>query len=343
VRFLNHKVTKLVVLGIVLGAILSYLLILLPWLPAQDSKQSVRTDRLTEAITYVSGAIFGLVMIVMAYCIWKFRRRGPDDLRDGSPIHGHTGLEIFWTAIPVMIVTFFGVWAGIVLRDNESVAKAGTPERVVLATGSQYAWNFTYKTDGGFQSRTLYLPVGEGARIETTSTDVIHGFFVAEWRVKADAVPGIINRTFVTPDHVGTVRVLCSALCGPGHAGMSNVNLAKVVSAADFAKWVADQKKAASASPPGEKVFNGASGCGGCHALAKAGAKGNVGPPLDDLAAAAKDAGESTSDFVRQSIVDPNKVIAKGYPPNVMPKTFGQSLSKKNLDDLVTYLSGGSK
>jgi cytochrome c oxidase subunit 2 len=280
---------------------------------------------------------------VMGYCMWKFRRRGPDDMRDGAPIHGHTGLEIFWTAIPVVIVTFFGVWAGLVLRDNESVAKAGTPERVVLATGSQYAWNFTYKTDGGFQSRTLYLPVDEGAKIETTATDVIHGFFVAEWRVKADAVPGIINRTFVTPDHLGTVRVLCSALCGPGHAGMSNVNVAKVVSAADFAKWVAGQKKAANASPPGEKVFNGASGCGGCHALAKAGAKGNVGPPLDDLAAAAKDAGESTSDFVRQSIVDPNKVIAKGFPPNVMPKTFGQSLSKKDLDDLVTYLSGDSK
>jgi cytochrome c oxidase subunit 2 len=343
VRYLNHKVTKLVALGIVLGVVLSYLLILLPWLPAQDSTQSVRTDRLTEGITYVSGAIFGLVMIVMGYCIFTFRRRGPDDMRDGSPIHGHTGLEIFWTTIPVLIVTFFGVWAGIVLHDNESVAQAGEPTRVVLATGSQYSWNFTYKSDGGFQSRTLELPVNEGTKMETTSTDVIHGFFVAEWRVKADAVPGIINRTFVTPDHVGTFRVLCSALCGPGHASMSTVNTAKVVSAAEYAKWVAQQKAAANASPPGETVFNGVSGCAGCHTLAKAGAKGTVGPPLDDLSAAAKAAGQSTSDFVRESIIDPNKVIAKGFPPNVMPKTFGQSLSKKDLDALVTYLSGGSK
>lgn len=344
-RFLNHKVTKLVVLGIVLGAILSYLLILLPWLPAQDSKQSVRTDRLIEAITYVSGAIFGLVMIVMGYCIVKFRRRGPDDMRDGAPIHGHTGLEIFWTTIPVLIVTFFGIWAGLVLRDNESVAQAGTKERVVLATGSQYSWNFTYKTDGGFESKTLYLPIGVGAKIETTSTDVIHGFFVAEWRVKADAVPGIINRTFVTPDRIETVRVLCSALCGPGHAGMSNVNTAKVVSQADFDTWVADQKKAATAASPGEKVFNGTAGCAGCHALAKAKATGNVGPPLEktDLEAAAKAAGEGLSAFVRESIVDPNKHIAKGFPPNVMPKTFGSTLSKKELDDLVAYLSGASK
>jgi cytochrome c oxidase subunit 2 len=345
VRFLNHKVTKLVGLGIVLGLILSYLLILLPWLPAQDSKQSVRTDRLTEAITYVSGAIFGLVMIVMLYAIWRFRRRGPDDMRDGAPVHGHTGLEIFWTAIPVVIVTFFGAWAGIVLHDNETVAKAGAPERVVLATGAQYQWTFTYKSDGGFESKTLMLPIGEGAKIETTATDVIHGFFVAEWRVKADAVPGIINRTFVTPDRLGTFRVLCSALCGPGHAGMSTVNTAKVVSAADYATWVASQKKAATSTPAGEKIFNGTSGCGGCHTLAKAGATGKVGPPLEvsDLRAGAKAAGESLSAFVRESIVDPNKHIAKGFPPNVMPKTFGSSLSKKDLDDLVTYLSGGSK
>jgi cytochrome c oxidase subunit 2 len=343
VRFLNHKVTKLVVLGIVLGVVLSFLLILLPWLPATDSRQAVRTDHLIEAITYVSGAIFGLVMIVMGYAVLKFRRRGPDDMRDGAPIHGHTGLEIFWTAIPVLIVTFFGVWAGLVLHDNESVAKAGSKTRVVLATGSQYSWNFKYVSDGGFESSTLYLPVNEGAKIETTSTDVIHGFFVAEWRVKADAVPGIINRTFVTPDHLGTVRVLCSALCGPGHAGMSNVNVAKVVSAADYAKWVAAQKKAATASPAGEKIFNGPAGCAGCHTLAKAGAKGTVGPPLDDLTAAAKAAGESTSAFVRQSIVDPNKVIAKGFPPNVMPKTFGSTLSKKDLDALVAYISGASK
>jgi cytochrome c oxidase subunit 2 len=343
VRFLNHKLTKLVLLGVVLGVVLSYLLLLLPWLPARDSKQSVRTDHLIDGITYVSGAIFGLVMITIGYCLIKFRRKGPDDMRDGSPIHGHTGLEIFWTTVPVLIVTFFGIWAGIVLHDNESVAKAGEKTRIVLATGSQYQWTFTYKTDGGFQSTTLELPIDEGAKMETTATDVIHGFFVAEWRVKADAVPGIINRTFVTPDRLGTFRVLCSALCGPGHAGMSNANKAKVVSAAEFAKWVAEQKKSATTSPAGEKVFNGVSGCAGCHTLAKANAKGTVGPPLDDLSAAAKDAGESTADFVRQSIIDPNKVIAKGFPPNVMPKTFGQSLSKKDLDALVTYLSGGSK
>jgi cytochrome c oxidase subunit 2 len=336
-------VTKLVVLGIVLGLILSFVLIQLPWMPVRASVQATRTDQLIEAITYVSGAIFGLVMVVMGYALWKFRRTGPDDMRDGAPIHGHTGLEIFWTAIPVVIVVVFGIYAGIDLSRNESVAHAGQPTRVILATGARYAWSFKYVSDGGFTSSTLYLPINEGVKIETTSVDVIHGFFVAEWRVKADAVPGLINRTFVTPDRIGTYRVLCSALCGPGHAGMSNVNVTKVVSDADFKTWLASQKKAAAKTPPGEAVFLGASGCGGCHTLTKAGTKGTVGPNLDNIAADAKTAGESVPDYVRESIVDPNKYIVKGFPANVMPGNFGTSLSKKDLDALVAYVSGDSK
>jgi cytochrome c oxidase subunit II len=336
-------VTKLVVLGIVLGLILSFALIQLPWMPIRASVQATRTDQLIEAITYVSGAIFGLVMVVMGYALWKFRRQGPDDMRDGVPIHGHTGLEIFWTAIPVVIVVIFGIYAGIDLSRNESVAHAGQPTRVILATGARYAWSFKYVSDGGFTSSTLYLPVNEGVKIETTSVDVIHGFFVAEWRVKADAVPGLINRTFVTPDRLGTYRVLCSALCGPGHAGMSNVNVTKVVSGADFKTWLATQKKAAAKTPPGAKVFLGASGCGGCHTLTIAGTKGTVGPNLDNIVADAKTAGESVPDYVRESIVDPNKYIVKGYPANVMPGNFGTSLSKQDLDALVAYVSGDTK
>jgi len=81
----------------------------------------------------------------------------------------------------------------------------------------------------------------------------------------------------------------------------------------------------------GKAVFE-ANGCGSCHTFGPAGATGEVGPNLD-TALKGKDA-----EFVRESIVDPNKEIAKGYTPDVMPKTFGQMLSKKELDDLVAFL-----
>jgi mono/diheme cytochrome c family protein len=95
---------------------------------------------------------------------------------------------------------------------------------------------------------------------------------------------------------------------------------------------------------PGAQVFAN-SGCGGCHTLAAAKSGGSVGPDLDEVLPGQNEA------MVKESVVDPNKVIAKGYPPNVMPANFEQSLSPKEVEDLVKYLlestsgsgKGGSK
>src|SRR3712207_6316984 len=123
-------------------------------------------------------------------------------MRDGAPVHGHTGLEIFWTVIPTIIVTVFGVWAAYILRDNEAVAK---DHRRVVAQGFQFAWQFKYPDDGGFTASQLVLPVGEDVEVITESVSlgadqpgVQHSFFVKEWRVKADLPPGSPYRTFVT-------------------------------------------------------------------------------------------------------------------------------------------------
>jgi cytochrome c oxidase subunit 2 len=347
-----------VVIGGVLGLIGSYLLLLLPWMPPADSRQATRTDQIIWGITYVSGVIFGVVIIFMLFAIWRFRRRDPNDMRDGAPVHGHTGLELFWTAIPTVIVTAFGIWAGIVLHDNENVASAsGAPVRTVVAFGQQYSWSFIYKSDGGFTSSELVLPINVGTEIRTASNDVIHAFYVPEWRIQQDAVPGVDARTFVTPTKLGTFRVLCAELCGPGHAGMSTTNVARVVSASDFDTWLKQQQAAAAkakqqqASNPGLKVF-AANSCGGCHTFTPAGATGKIGPSLDDITAdykkwSASHAGKTMTDFVHESIANPNAYIAQGFSPNIMPRTFGQSIKASDLDALVKTIAdaqpGGTK
>jgi cytochrome c oxidase subunit II len=358
-NLLRHPVFRVVTLGGVLGLAGSYLILLLPWMPPSDSRQASRTDAIIWGITYVSGVIFGVVIIFMLYAIWRFRRRDESDMRDGAPVHGHTGLELFWTAVPTVIVTAFAIWAGIVLHDNESVASGGEKLRTVIAHGQQYSWSFIYKTDGGFTSSdgTLTLPVGTGVQIQTASSDVIHAFYVPEWRIQQDAVPGIAAYTDVTPTKIGTYRVLCAELCGPGHAGMSTTNVAKVVSAADFATWLKQQQATAAkakqqqASNPGLKVF-AANGCGGCHTYAPANATGKVGPPLDNISSdfqrwASSHAGKTMTDFVHESIVNPNAYIAQGFQPNIMPRTLGQSIKPADLDALVKSIAssqpGGTK
>jgi cytochrome c551/c552 len=129
-----------------------------------------------------------------------------------------------------------------------------------------------------------------------------------------------------------------------------------VLSAGDFSakKWAAGLPGGAPPPPPsggggaasGKAVFT-ANGCGSCHTLTAAGSTGTVGPNLDKLPAEAKGAGQPLEPFIRESIVNPNKYIAPGYPAGVMPQNFGQTISKPDLDSLVQYLvqssEGGGK
>ena len=162
---------------------------------------------------------------------------------------------------------------------------------------------------------------------------MIHAFWVPEWRLKQDVVPGTTQRVIVTPNVVGTFPLVCTELCGIGHSTMRA--RVEVLSRADYDAWVAEQEGAAAdgGATEGAAVFGNA-GCGACHTLAAAGSTAQVGPDLDKVLPG-RDA-----EFVRQSIVDPNAVLAEGYQPGVMPQTFGDQLSEQQLDGLVEYLLG---
>jgi cytochrome c oxidase subunit 2 len=299
-------------------------------------------------------AIFSLVIGVIAYSVLAFRAQ-PDDDTDGPPIHGNTTLEIVWTVVPAILVIAIGIVSAVVLSKN---ADAGRNPLQVKVFAQQFAWRFEY--DGNVRTEELVLPVHRGVKFEMTSADVIHSFWVPQFGQKQDLVPGITTSIVVTPTRTGRFTLICTELCGLGHATMRAP--VRVLEQPAFDSWLKKQQAAAGGgggattggtttggtttgggganAALGAKVFAD-SGCGGCHTFAKAGSDGQVGPKLDDLSGAAQKAGESVGDYVRQSIVDPNAVVVSGYQPNVMPQTFGQSLSKDELDALVAYVSGG--
>jgi mono/diheme cytochrome c family protein len=84
-------------------------------------------------------------------------------------------------------------------------------------------------------------------------------------------------------------------------------------------------------------------GCAGCHTFEPAGSDSQIGPPLDDLAAAAQKAGKPVEEFVRESITDPSAYLAPGYQAGVMPETYSQSLTDEQVDALVQYLTQGAQ
>jgi cytochrome c oxidase subunit 2 len=360
------RILQFVAAGTLLGIVLSAVFIWgVEWFPTEASQQSKNEFPLFIAITYVSFVIFAVVMVAMGYSLWKFRQRGPSDLRDGDPTHGNTLLEIIWTAIPLTIVAIFGIWGAIVLDDNEAHA---TGSRVITVIGYSFNFEYRYDSDGRFtRNDGLYVPVGEAITLHMSTPlyepgsgnkklEVIHSFWVPEWGVKQDATPGVtgklVGTTWVTPTRIGTYEVQCTELCGSGHGTMKFKNI-HVLSKADFAKWLAGAKKEAAAAKaaaqanPGEAVFNSA-GCGGCHTFTPAKSSGTTGPKLDDLKASfqeAKAAGKTKATdlagFIKESIVKPNAFVAKGYSPGIMPQSFGSTLSPKQIDDLVAYLAKG--
>jgi cytochrome c oxidase subunit 2 len=330
-------IVRLVAVSVVTAGIAVAFALGFHWLPDSGSRQAGRIHFVFWFVTIICIAIFTLVSSVILYSVVKFRRR-PDDDSDGPPIHGHTGLEIVWTLVPTILVTAISVVSAVVLAKN---GDAGPNPLHVNVTAQQFAWSFSYPDAKNVQSGILRLPVDRPVKLTFHSEDVIHSFWVPEFSQKQDVVPGITTTVVITPDKVGTFDVICTELCGLGHALMrSNVIVMKPP---DFGAWLQKQQGALS-GPPGQagKAVFANNGCSACHTFKPAGATAKIGPDLDNLQAEAQKAGKPLQDFVRESIVDPNAYIEPGYHPNVMPTTF-KSLPKEQLDALVQYLTGGAK
>ena len=319
-------------IGIVVAILVTLVAVLIPWLPTSASEEMDRIEFVYWFATVICIAIFALVMAVILYSVMAFRAP-PEDESDGPSIHGHTGLEIAWTVVPAILVIAVGVVSAVVLSQNSS---AGTNPLTIKVFAQQFAWRFEYPDNKGVKSNELVLPVHRGVNFKLESADVIHSFWIPEMGQKQDLVPGITTHIVVTPKRIGTFTLVCTELCGLGHATMRAP--VRVLSQPDFAAWVKEQQAGGSKDNPGAAVFASA-GCGGCHAFTPAGTNGAIGPNLDNVAADAKKAGEDPAAYVKESIIEPGKVLAAGYASGVMPANFGDSLSAKEIDALVTYLT----
>jgi cytochrome c oxidase subunit 2 len=230
-------IVQLVAIGIVIGVLVSLVAVLFKWLPTSDSVEFDRIHDVYWFATIVSIAIFTLVSSVIVFSVWKFRVPLDDDA-DGPPIHGQTGLEIVWTAVPAILVIAIGIVSAVVLARN---GQAGNKPLQLNVVGQQFAWKFTYPAYGNLTTGELVLPAGQQVHVSLTSVDVVHSFWVPQWGQKQDAVPGITTTIYVTPKHPGQFAVICTELCGLGHATMRAK--ARVVTPAQFTAWVEAQRK----------------------------------------------------------------------------------------------------
>ncbi|HME02006.1 MAG TPA: cytochrome c oxidase subunit II [Solirubrobacteraceae bacterium] len=233
----------LAVIAVAIGIALSFAI---HWFPVQASTQAHNSDRFYHVLVIATIPIFVLVVTVILYSVWQFRMKPGEELKDGPPIHGNTRLEVFWTALPALLLMGMVSYSFVVLHQNEEKPK-GVPEVQIGVVGQQFFWTYEYPSSvtGGapLKSTQLYLPNGDTVFFNMRSKDVIHAFWIPAFRLQEDVVPGITTHYRATLDRLGSYPVVCNLLCGIGHSLMRST--VHVVPPAQFQAWIRSQLSSA--------------------------------------------------------------------------------------------------
>jgi cytochrome c oxidase subunit 2 len=242
---------------------------------APPEPHSPNAERISDSYNWI--AIFAIAILVLVegsliLFVIRYRRRGRPRTVEGPQTHGATKLELIWTAIPILILVAIASFIFYKLPGIQNVPSAqaeGGPLEVKI-DAHQFYWQFTYP-DGTISIDELHAPVNRTVRVEITSVDVDHSWWVPELGGKFDAIPGETTSTWFKADRTGTYRGRCGEFCGVFHAEMS----ARVVveSKEEFDAWIGERADATL----GESLWVGA--CAKCHGLQ---GDGDYGPKISN-------------------------------------------------------------
>ena len=300
-------------------------------LPPGSSTVSGDVDRLFYFILAVTIFFFVLVVALTIYFTVKYRRKG--EVEKTAGIDKNIPLEIAWTAVPlILVIIIFAI--GFKVFIIQSVAPGDSIE--VKVTGQQWLWTFTYP-DGSNSTNDLVVPVNKSIKLLMSSRDVIHGFYVPDFRIKLDVVPNHYTVMWFKAPKTGDHDIFCTQYCGTGHSSM--LGKVKVVSETDYAQWLKTQAAPATGSPVelGKQLYQ-SKGCSACHTID---GSPSVGPTWKGVYGSTVPLSNGSSvkadeNYIRESILVPGAKIVKGFP-NVMP-TFQGTLKDTEIDALVGYI-----
>lgn len=308
------------------------------WIPESASNLAASVDNITLFVTIVSVFFFVLISAVLVAFAIKYRRRSED--QETAYITSNELVEIIWTVIPSVLLMVIFAWGWIAFKELRNPP----PEAVeVNVVAKQWIWQFEY-FDGKKSLNELYVQLNKPVRLIMRSEDVLHSFFVPQFRVKQDILPGIYTQLWFTPTKVGTFDLLCAEYCGAGHSQM--LASVKVLSPEAFTRWEKgdelgeDSVAVASTASPAErgKDLYSQRGCLACHSVD---GKKMIGPSFKNLYGATETLEDGSSvevdeNYLRESIYEPQAKMVKGYAPS-MP-SFKGILSEDEVTALIEYI-----
>jgi len=306
-------------------------------LPMAASSEAGPIDTMFDAHFWLISFLFALIMVFMLYSAVVFRRK-PGDEEMGSYVHGHTGLEIAWTFIPTVVVIGFGVWGAVTLN---ALTSPDPEEMTIRVWGQQWAWLFEYPEQEGISTPELVLPANQPIVLQMESYDVLHSFWIPEFRVKQDVLPGenLVKELRFTPTIIGDYTVRCAELCGGAHAYMNSP--VKVIGSNDFQDWIDEETGNIPQDPvsKGQKLAT-TLGCIGCHSVD---GSAGVGPTWLDLFGSERKLTDGTNlivdeQYLRESIIPPNDQIVDGFSGNIMPQNYQDQLKVEEIDYIIAFI-----
>jgi len=298
-----------------------------PLWPASASAHSGPVDWLYIFLVALSAlttlAIFGVILVFGM----KYRRRHG---REATQIEGSLVLEIAWSVIPLGIFLVIFVWGAVLFFQLRTPPRDAAEIYVV---GKQWMWKLEHM-EGASEVDELHVPVDRDIKLIMTSQDEIHSFFVPEFRIKQDVLPGRYTTLWFRATKVGTYRLLCAQYCGTAHSGM--IGSVYVMNPQDYQAWLTGGAPSGSLAQNGQTLFQQL-GCSTCHRFDVQGRGPNLtgifGKPV-----ALEDGRTVTADenYVRESILSPAAKVVSGFQP-IMPSFQGQ-VSEDQLNALVAYV-----
>jgi cytochrome c oxidase subunit 2 len=306
-------------------------------MPVEASAQAGEIDWMWKLMEIAMSFLFALIVVPMAYSLVVFRRR-KGDTSDAEHIEGNTRLEITWTIIPLFVVVLFSVLGA---GNLANTIRPAQDAMVVKVTAFQWDWKFEYP-EYGIITNELYLLVNQAVLLKMESSDVIHSFWVPEFRVKQDVVPGRVTELRITPTLLTpsgeTWQVRCAELCGTSHYKMERV--VRVVDQTAFDAWVAERQEEAaqlSATPEGHgQLLVTANGCAACHST---NGSAGVGPTWRGLFGREEELQDGTKiiadeAYLFESIRDPRAKIVRGFTPTMPVYPF----TDEEINDIIAYI-----
>ena len=227
------------------------------WLPEASTTLAGEVDALFWFVFWVSTVIFAAVVLAKLYFVVKYRRRSEKDVT--TPVHESKALEAIWIVVPTILVLIVFTWGFDLFVQLNS---APPDSYQITVRGKQWTWEYEY-AEGVLTAGDLYVPVGRPVKLNMSSADVLHSFFVPEFRIKQDVLPNRYTSVWFKAENVGEHTIYCTEYCGTAHSGM--LGKVVVVSEEDFAAWIQEQNQDLPPTELGQQVYK--TQCAVCHAI----------------------------------------------------------------------------